>query len=224
MNGLNLVIFDMDGVIVDSETLSCSALQQVIAEKFSVFVNPSSYPNIIGKSLKDALKYYSELYGFDFSLNDVLSIERQKDTVYFSIAKGNLVPIEGLDKLLDFLDTNGIKYCVASSGSLEKIKFTLNELNLQDRFVNSVFSSEQVARGKPFPDLFLHASTTLGVSPENCLVVEDSVMGVKAAKAAGMRAVGLCTSFSGDELKSFGADFVVSNHLELLNLFSNLVM
>jgi HAD superfamily hydrolase (TIGR01509 family) len=100
-----------------------------------------------------------------------------------------LTAVEGIHAALDALTTAGVTTAVASSGTPEKIRFTLGHAGLLDHFEGRIFSAAEVERGKPAPDLFLHAAATLGVSPARCAVVEDSPAGLEAALAAGMRTI-----------------------------------
>ena len=98
-----------------------------------------------------------------------------------------LAPVEGLPEALDSLT---LPTCVASSGSHDKMRHTLGRTGLYERFAGRIFSATEVSRGKPAPDLFLHAARQMGVDPEACVVVEDSQPGVRAARAAGLRSFG----------------------------------
>ncbi|MYU05031.1 HAD-IA family hydrolase [Streptomyces sp. SID8366] len=98
-----------------------------------------------------------------------------------------LAPVEGL---METLDAIALPTCVASSGTHDKMRHTLGRTGLYDRFAGRIYSATEVSRGKPAPDLFLHAARSMGVEPAACAVVEDSGLGVRAARAAGMRAFG----------------------------------
>jgi beta-phosphoglucomutase-like phosphatase (HAD superfamily) len=118
------------------------------------------------------------------------------------------------------LDRAGVARCVASSSSLQRIALALEVTGLSEFFGGHVFSSTMVARGKPAPDLFLHAANAMGFDPETCVVIEDSVNGIKAARSAGMRALGFlggvhCPPAHGGELLAGGADLVCRDSAEL---------
>src|SRR6185369_11259557 len=101
-----------------------------------------------------------------------------------------LQPVPGVKQAVLALQADGLATCVASSGSPEKMRFTLGLTGLWDLFDGRIFSSSQVPRGKPFPDLFLHAAISMNEQPFDCVVVEDSVPGIRAARSAGMRPLG----------------------------------
>jgi HAD superfamily hydrolase (TIGR01509 family) len=113
--------------------------------------------------------------------------DRPFDERYRAALEAALRPVEGVVEALDAID---LPTCVASSGTHEKMRFTLGLTGLLERFDGRVFSASEVARGKPAPDLFLHAAARMGADPAACAVVEDSRYGVEAARAAGMRALG----------------------------------
>src|SRR5690606_13940007 len=112
---------------------------------------------------------------------------------YYELIMSELAPVDGIIEALDRITT---VTCVASSGSHEKMRMTLGKTGLYDRFEGRIFSATEVEHGKPAPDLFLHAASTLGVDPADCAVVEDSQYGVQAARAAGMTAFGYAGGLS----------------------------
>src|SRR5262249_35487956 len=114
-------------------------------------------------------------------------IEKMQARTYQSFRDAPLRAIEGVKEAVQALQAAGVETCVASSGAPEKMRFTLGLTGLWDLFGGRIFSSSQVPRGKPFPDLFLHAAISMNVQPFDCVVVEDSVPGVQAARAVGMK-------------------------------------
>ncbi|MGJ8693590.1 MAG: HAD family hydrolase [Thalassotalea sp.] len=178
-HNIELIIFDCDGVLVDSEVLSKRVLVKMLAE--------------LGAEVSDEY-FYTNFLGFNFEhvTAKVLADFGVTLTAEFrEIFRGQLIrtfaeelkPTEQLTWLLAQLK---IKSCVATSGSPEKVKNSLYYTGLTDYFTDKVFTSSQVKRGKPAPDLFLHAAKKMGVHPENCLVIEDSQVGIKGALAANM--------------------------------------
>jgi HAD superfamily hydrolase (TIGR01509 family) len=114
-------------------------------------------------------------------------VARLQARTFDSFRREGVAPPPGLVAALDLLDARRVPYCVASSGEVEKMRLTLGLAGLLPRFERHMFSATMVARGKPFPDLFLHAAKAMGVVAADCVVVEDAVPGVRAARAAGMR-------------------------------------
>jgi HAD superfamily hydrolase (TIGR01509 family) len=181
--GAELIIFDCDGVLVDSEMIGC----RVEAEVFTAAGFPIEAEEIrrrfIGISFKDQIATLERERGW--RVPEPL-IQRVREAI--TAAHGReLTAIAGV---ADALTAIAQPVCVASSSLPERIRHSLGLVGLVDRFHPNLFSSAMVERGKPAPDLFLHAARAMGAEPKSCVVVEDSVYGVTAARAAGMRAFG----------------------------------
>lgn len=214
LEGVELVIFDFDGVIADSEVISLATLREALAA-FGIDMSSHEVRRaFLGTSLATIETYISETGAGRTSRG----FAEAWQTALFDRFRAELTPVPQLVSLLGQLSTRGIRYCIASSGTFERLDVALSALNLSGRF-ESIFSSEQVARGKPAPDLFLFAARELGVLPENCLVIEDSPYGVRAAKAANMRCAGFIGGTHLHEiaeehaalLRQQGADTVVTS-------------
>ena len=206
------IIFDNDGVLVDSEYLSCYALNVLFENIFGIDIG-RDYSKVLGTSDEYAIKYYLKKHGINkFDLEN-LKIEKGK--IYFEIAKDKLKTFPHLERLLLKLKDN-MKLAVASSGSHEKIKFSLDQIKCRNYF-DYIFSTEDVSKGKPNPDLFLHTAKVMKLKVEECVVIEDSINGIKAAKSANMDVIGFTSSFSEEELKGAGADIVIRSFKELLD-------
>lgn len=180
------IIFDCDGVLVDSELISSRELAAFLSDLGRPTTAEECRENFTGLSLKSVSDRVREDWGVMLP-DDFITALRTRDQAAFD---RDLKAIPGIHEVLDMLDHRGLRYCVASSGSPEKIQHSLMLTNLTDRFGGNVFSATNVAHGKPAPDLFLWAAQTMGVSPGDCVVIEDSPAGVQAAKAAGMRVLG----------------------------------
>lgn len=209
------VIFDCDGVLVDSEKHSCYALNVLFERLFGVDIG-TDYSQVLGKSVKDGFQYYLSKHELTYDGNMEV-LYREKEQVYQDLVRGSLQAFPGVVDLIESLLSRGTLVAVGSSGSHEKIAFSLSQACL-DSYFEVVVSSADVPRGKPFPDLFLRSSDLLGVDPSHCAVIEDSVSGVQAAKAAGMMAVGVTNSFPRAVLEEAGADIVVGSLEEFLPL------
>ena len=178
---IELVIFDCDGVLVDTEPTARVVLVTAL-ESLSVSAAGELADACVGKSLKDVRSFLAthapatddDCFWEEIALQTELAI------------KGVLKPEPSVKRVIREL---GDKVCVASSGTHQKIRTSLNSAGLLSLFDGRIFSSEDVDRGKPFPDLFLHAATCMGVSPRSCCVIEDSAPGLQAAREAGMRSI-----------------------------------
>ncbi len=174
-----LVIFDCDGVLVDSEPLSIAVVVQAMRDSGIEIDAEGAYQRFLGKSLATLI----DTLDTEFNVQaDQAFLDRIREDLYARF-RSELQPIAGIGETLDSLD---IRRCVASSSQLERIKLSLGLTGLLDRLEPHIFSASMVKRGKPAPDLFLYAAQQMGVSPENCIVVEDSPAGIVAARAAGM--------------------------------------
>jgi HAD superfamily hydrolase (TIGR01509 family) len=174
----DLIIFDCDGVLVDSEVLSCRCLTEVLARYGIALTLDQALELFLGRSVSAVLQHYAALGRAlpDEFLHDLKSAVREA----FEIS---LKPMSDVDAVLTALAT---PHCVASSSGLDRVSFSLRLTGLATFFGDRLYTSEMVARGKPAPDLFLYAAGKMQVEPGRTLVIEDSVSGVTAAKAAGM--------------------------------------
>ncbi|MAM63383.1 HAD family hydrolase [Maritimibacter sp. UBA3975] len=178
-----LVIFDCDGVLVDSETISLSVLLDYLGAAGARISEAEGYRHLLGRSIASNAAWLRAEHGVDL---DEAAQSTLRHTL-FDRFRAELEPVLGVQEVLDALDC---PYCVASSSQPDRIRFSLTVTGLIDRFEPFIFSASQVANGKPAPDLFLLAASEMGVEPRDCLVVEDSPAGVHAARAAVMPVVG----------------------------------
>ena len=178
-----LVIFDCDGVLVDSERIAVRVEAELLAE----LGWPLSQAEIVERFMGRTTEYMDEAIEARLGSRLPGDWRDQFQRRYREAFAAELVPVDGV---LDALDQIAVPTCVASSGSHDKLRFTLGHTGLYERFEGRIFSGYEVANGKPAPDLFLHAAARMGAGPARCAVVEDSLYGVLAARAAGMRVFG----------------------------------
>jgi len=196
------VIFDMDGVLIDSEPFIAAAMVQMFAEKGHT-VHPDDLRPFIGTGEDNILK------GVADARHVPLDLSRDKArtyAIYLDLVRGKLRPLDGV---LDFVRTcreRGLKLAVASSADAVKVEGNLLEIDLPPSTFDVIVSGNQVTHKKPSPEIFLEAARRLGLDPATCLVVEDAIAGVAAAKAAGSRCLALTTSFTPSQLSE--ADWI----------------
>lgn len=181
------VIFDMDGVLVDSEPLHFATTNSVLGRR-GVRLDAGDYEGF--KGLTDLALF--ERLGSRFGLSEApaaLAAERVGD-VLVAMAEGVLLPTDGALECLLMLQADGLPLALASSATRSQVQLVVQRLGI-GRMLGAIVSADDAARGKPFPDLFLTAAAQLGVAPAGCLVVEDAVLGVRAARAAEMSAIAL---------------------------------
>jgi HAD superfamily hydrolase (TIGR01509 family) len=193
-----LVIFDCDGVLVDSDRISL----RIQAERITALGLPTTYEDCVrdylGLGMPATLRLLAERLGRPLPDGWAEGLDAEVREAF----RRELRPVAGVAAALDAID---LPTCVASSGSQEKMRLTLGLTGLRERFAGRIFSGDEVERGKPAPDLFLHAAERIGAAPGDCVVVEDSPFGAAAARAAGMRALGYAAESDGASLAAEGA-------------------
>jgi len=178
-----LVIFDCDGVLVDTERLAGANMAEMVTDLGYPITGTDCQKRFMGRTLEDVQRLVEKLTGTSLPA-DWPDQVRARDLERF---KAGVAPIAGIEAVLDRLDRDGLPYCVGSSGKYAKMRTTLGSSGLLPRLEGRLFSAEDCALGKPAPDVFLLAARKMGHAPGTCVVVEDSLPGVRAAVAAGMR-------------------------------------
>ena len=213
MSETDLVIFDCDGVLIDSELIGA----RVEAAELGRIGIPLAEAEILARFLgMSAQAMYLEIereLGRTLPEGFAATVQREIDAAF----ERDLQVIPGIHETLDRLP---LRSCVASSSTLARLRHSLGLTGLHARFAPNVFSAEQVKRGKPAPDLFLHAAGAMGCEPTRCLVIEDSISGVRGAVAAGMRVWGFiggghCADGHEARLRDAGAQRIFSNMPDL---------
>ena len=193
-------IFDMDGTIVDNMDYHTDSWIAFLARQGKRYDDPDAFfRETAGRQGREILR---ERLGEHLTESDIAALALQKDMLYREMYGPHRAPIEGLHDLLEQARANGVKLAVATSAPPLNIVFTLDELDLRPRF-DAVVGAADVARGKPFPDVFLKAAAELGVPPADCVVFEDAPLGVEAARAAGMRAVVITTTLPAEAFQGY---------------------
>ncbi|MBD3844352.1 HAD family hydrolase [Bosea sp. SSUT16] len=180
----DLVILDCDGVLVDSEVISCRTLVDILSPFDPSYDLETVMRRYLGRPSYAVIQDYERMTGRPASVDFMRNWRAQ----LFAAFSSELQPVEGVRSAVEAF---GSDYCVASSSDAERIEICLRKTDIWDLFEGRIFSTTRVRHGKPAPDLFLLAASERGVAPERCLVIEDSVSGVMAAKSAGMTAYGL---------------------------------
>jgi HAD superfamily hydrolase (TIGR01509 family) len=202
-----LVIFDCDGVLVDSEGIS----HEVLARALSGAGLPTSTADALrhykGLILRDVIARAESELGAPLPDGFIEAFEHERALEF----RRRLKPVAGAAETVRSLRAAGLKVCVASQGKLEKTELTLQLTGLRDLFeASALFSAYSVPRGKPHPDLFLHAAGTMRAAPDRCVVIEDTTIGVIAARSAGMRTLGYAADDDESALRAAGAEVLRS--------------
>jgi HAD superfamily hydrolase (TIGR01509 family) len=210
---MTLLIFDCDGVLVDSEVIAHAIMVDLVTDLGRPMTLQESFGIFAGKRLRDALAAAEAWLGKPIPPE----ASAEAGERLFERFRRELKPIDGVRDAIMALP---YPRCVASSSTRERLTLALEVTNLTPLFGGKVFSADQVEHGKPAPDLFLFAARSCGAAPSGCIVIEDSVLGVTAARAAGMKAVGFAGGSHadtrlGEKLAAAGADIVIEAMIEL---------
>ena len=216
----DLVIFDCDGVLVDSEVISCRAHAETLTRHGYAITSEQVLERFLGVSDREARQTIEIEIGRKLP-NDFESEVKQATLQFYA---NDLRPISYVSKAIAAI---GLAKCVASSGTPEKIRHGLECTGLYDLLAPHIFSASQVSRGKPAPDLFLFAAEQMQAAPARCLVIEDSLPGVTGAVAAGMTVLGFhggshCRPGHGDTLRAAGAVAIFDNMRQLPGLIAQI--
>ena len=193
-----LVIFDCDGVLVDSERLANAVFSKMLNQLGLKVTLDDMYRDFMGLSVSDCLQVIEDRLGKPPPTDFFAELNRQIRAAFHL----SLNPVDGITEALDRIS---IPYCVASSGDHEKMNLTLGLTGLLERFDGRIYSVTQVARGKPHPDVFLFAAERMGATPSRTAVVEDTAVGVRAGVAAGMTVFGYAGLSDPEKLSAAGA-------------------
>lgn len=208
----DLVIFDCDGVLVDTELVANTVLAKLICDLGTPITPRECQRRFMGRTLESVKALVEALTGAVLPA-DWPDQVRALDLVAFKAGVG---PIAGIEAVLDAFDSRKMAYCVGSSGRYEKMQATLGSAGLLSRLEGKLFSAQDCAAGKPAPDVFLLAARGMGVEPARCVVIEDSVPGLMAAKAAGMRGFGYTADPGTDPAAMAAAGATLFNDMALL--------
>jgi beta-phosphoglucomutase len=206
---MKAVIFDMDGVLADSEPLICEAAMAMFREK-GLAVHEEDFHPFVGTGENRYLGGVAEKYGFPL---DIAEAKRRTYEIYLERLPGRLQPFPGAVPLVQQCRRAGYKTAVASSADWIKVEANLKAIGLPPSEWDALVTAEDVERRKPFPDIFLTAARRLNCPPLQCVVIEDAVNGVAAARAAGMRCIAIAQTFPPEQLQE--ADLVVARIADL---------
>jgi HAD superfamily hydrolase (TIGR01509 family) len=208
-----LLIFDCDGVLVDSELIANAALAELMSTLGHPMTTEQSVATFAGRRLPEMLALAETLLGAPFSVD----LGEEAGRALLARFRRELKPVAGVREAIKALPW---PRCVASSSTRERLTLSLDVTGLAPLFGDRVFSGDEVEHGKPAPDLFLYAARALGMAPADCIVIEDSSLGIRAAHAADMKAIGFAgashaTAALAEQLEQAGADIVIRAMAEL---------
>jgi beta-phosphoglucomutase family hydrolase len=210
MSSLEAVLWDMDGVIADTADYHYNAWRNVLAER-RVTLSKVDFMKLFGQRHDTIIKF---ALGDKVSPEEISSITERKQALYRRNVAQNIIPLTGAVALIKSLNQHGIKMAIASSAVRANIDVILQGMDIE-KYFQAIVSGNEVAEGKPSPLIFQLAAKKLGVKPGNCVVIEDAIAGVAAAKRAGMKCVAVTNSHPGKSLKN--ADLIFDS-LEKVNV------
>jgi len=199
------VIFDMDGVLCVSDHFMVAAAAQMFVERFGIKVAKPDFLPFYGAGEDRFLGGVAEKHGVTLQMPED---KNRAYAIYLDSIRGKLQPLPGVKEFIATCRQRGCKTAVASSADRIKVEGNLRELELATGYFDVIVTGSDVARKKPDPEIFLASAASLGVPASACVVVEDAPSGIRAAKAAGCRCLGLTTSFDEATLRAAGADWV----------------
>jgi len=199
------VLFDMDGVLVDSESFICKAAVEMFEEN-GLTVKKEDFIPFVGTGENRYIGGVAEKYNFPINIEHV---KARTYEIYEVFIKNKIQALPGAKDFIEQCRKRSLKLALVTSADKVKMLINLKEIGIPTSKFDVLINGLDVERKKPFPDIYLKAAGELELKPENCLVVEDAISGVKAAKAAGMRCLALLTSFN--EKNLIGSDWIVQN-------------
>ena len=209
------ILFDMDGVLIESEFLMRHSAIQALAD-YGVTAKHEDFLEFTGMGEDKFVGGVAEKYGlkYEFAMKELAY-----DYYGQQVREKTEVP-EGIQEMLTTLHKKGIILAVCSAADLRKVRYNIQAIGVDESIFAALVTGSDVARKKPFPDIYLEGARRVGIAPEDCLVVEDAVSGIHAAHAAGMEAVGVPTTFSKEVLQERANPEYMLNHIkELTELF-----
>ena len=210
------ILFDMDGVLIESEFLMRHAAIQALAE-YGITAKHEDFREFTGMGEDKFVGGVAEKYGHTYTFN---MKERAYDYFGAQVKEMAHVPA-GVREMLMALHEKGLIMAVCSAADLRKVRYNIQAIGVNERIFSALVTGSDVERKKPFPDIYLEGARRVGIDPRDCLVVEDAVSGIKAAHAAGMDAVGVPTTFSKEELmERVHPEYLLNEIKELVDLFA----
>jgi HAD superfamily hydrolase (TIGR01509 family) len=203
MNGIEAVLFDMDGVLVNSEPVILAAAMACLAE-YGLQPKPEDFVPFIGAGEDRFIGGVAEKYGLTYRKE----MKKRVYQIYQEIAPEKLETYQGVVELLNRLKQNGIHCVLASSADRIKIQTNLKVAHIHEDLFSIIVSGEDVELKKPAPDIYLIAAQKINIPPASCIVVEDALNGIQAAKSAGMQCIAVCSSFNRQTLLKVKPDFI----------------
>lgn len=215
MKKIQAILFDMDGVLIDSEEFICQAAITFF-KHHGITVSPKDFLPFVGAGENRYLGGVAEAYGMH--IEDIEAAKLETYHYYDQLVSGKLGALPGVLDFIEKCKAAGLLLAVATSADKTKMEINLREMGIPSSTFHALVNGKDVEHKKPAPDIYLAAAKALGVSIEGCLVFEDAVNGVQAARAAGAKCVAITSSFTKEQLSAEGADRVIQGFSDIQNL------
>jgi beta-phosphoglucomutase family hydrolase len=206
---IKAVIFDLDGTMLDNNSFHLKTWVQYLKNMGRDISEEEYKANINGRTNKDAVQY---IYGRKLDDEEAMKYTLEKEAIYRNLYGDHIEPVNGLLDLLERVDAKKIPMAIATSGIQVNIDFMFDHIPMRHYF-REIVNSSHITKGKPDPEIYLLTASLLGVPPQNCLVFEDSIVGIQSARSAGMKVIAVATTHSPEELKE--ADSVIRDFSQL---------
>ena len=207
---VNAAIFDLDGTLIDNNTYHLQSWLQYLKDKNREMTEEEYKANVNGRTNKDVIEY---IYQRKMEDEEAMKYAHEKEAIYRELYAPYIKPVAGLLELLEKLRSLSIPMAIATSGIQVNIDFLFEHIPIRSYF-DVIVNSAHISKGKPDPEIYIKTAELLKVSPAECLVFEDAVVGINSAKAAGMKVVGVLTTHKAEELS--GADILIKDFSELV--------
>lgn len=212
------ILFDLDGVIVDSNKYHKNAIKSLFRNYGVQITNKEIIDRIYGRPNRDWIK---DFFGDNIKLKDIKRVSDEKEKLFRDLYSHNVKPIKGLKDFLNLLTINNILMVVASSAPKSNVNLILDKTGFK-KYFSAVLDESSSILGKPNPDIYIKAAYFLGIDPNRCIVIEDSISGVHAAKAAGCKVIGITTTIAENEFNN--VDLIIHDFTELtIEILNNIV-
>ena len=199
----------MDGVIIDSNPFHKLALDKFLGARGFILTEDERKTRLYGRANKD---WINDLYEGKLNDQELLDLGSEKEQIWRELYKNDIQPVNGIIKFLDLLVTHNIAFCIGTSAPVENVDFTLEKTGIT-KYFKTILHQDHVKKGKPDPEIYINCAKALGFAPQDCIVIEDSLAGVKAGMSAGCKVIGITTTHTKEELE--GINFVIEDFEKL---------
>jgi len=215
------IIFDMDGVLVDSKYITIESLLEVI-NSMGIPAVLDDFLAYVGTGEENMIS--SVISKYDKKITYTLSIKQKVYETYEKKANANLRPFDGVVELIGYLKKCDIKLAVGSSADKIKVDANIRALGIDKSIFQAIITGEDIKRKKPAPDVFLAAADRVEMEPERCIVIEDATNGIKAAKNAGMKTIAVLTSYSKSAIEAERPDYICDMPSDILSVLKKIIL